>query len=442
MEVHVHQHFTEQTVKVSKYPSSVPKFRRTPHMAFMLYGEVCSINAVFPLNPYWRLFLSDNSAYLKVIDSNLRQLVKNKETRCPIHLLGDFYRPQEGPANNSLAFGISVLYQASVIIQRSGDIPIEKINLSSEHPDIKAIFEKTGFDSRNSLVHAVNRLRGYAGSFVKAGNSLRKFLEWAGRYATSGGPNELLKHIYRARVLTGYPGMIPGIDKSILAVELKTDAKDEFVERFIEAVQLLQEAVVISSDEAVAWSGSIKFPEGVDELLVPEGLWQNRNLMSVMYKIADLFKCWLTPIYSTMQNLQQLTSPPEFQVGLEFESRPEGNTVMGEPKGWEWDQGTDMFQGLLIQKKKSGPSTGTDISEPRIWEDETDPSDLRFGYINHNLNAPVPVAQNPPNNVLAVNEIQEEAGDVGNSESSGSIVLSGEVEQARDTLSMRMEEEE
>ncbi|KAF3163050.1 hypothetical protein TWF225_008591 [Orbilia oligospora] len=233
--------------------------------------------------------------------------------------------------------------------------------------------------------------------------------------------------------------MIPGIDKSILAVELKTESKDEFVERFIEAVQFLQEAVIISSDEAVAWSGSLKFPEGVDELLVPEGPWQNRNLISVMYKIAGLFKCWLTPIYITMQNLQQLTPPPEFQVGLEFESRPDGNTVMGEPKGWEWDQGTDMFPGLLMQKKKSGPSTGTDISEPRIWEEETDPSDIRVGYINYNLNAPINVAQSPPNNVLAVNEIQEEAGGVGNSESSGSIVLSGEVEQAGDT---RMEEEE
>ncbi|KAF3319124.1 hypothetical protein TWF173_003575 [Orbilia oligospora] len=405
-------------------------------------GLVYSINAIFPLNPYWRLFLGDNSVYLQVINSNLRQLVKNRETRCPIHLLGDPYRPQEGPANNSLAFGISVLYQASVILQRSGDIPMEKINLNLEHPDIKAIFEKTGFNSRDGLVHAVNRLRGYAESFVEAGNSLRKFLEWAGRYATSGGPNELLKYIYRARVLTGYPAMIPGIDKSILAVELKTEAKDEFVERFIEAVQLLQEAVILSSDEAVAWSGSLQFPEGVDESLVPEGPWQNRNLISVMYKIAGLFKCWLTPIYTTMQNLQQLTPPPEFQVGLEFESRPEGNTVMGEPKGWEWDQGADMFPGLLIQKKKSGPSTGTDISEPRIWEEETDPSDIRVGYINYNLNAPITVAQNPPNNVLAVDEIQEEAGDVGNSESSGSIALSGEVEQAGDTLSMRMEEEE
>ncbi|KAK6516949.1 hypothetical protein TWF506_006829 [Arthrobotrys conoides] len=332
---------------------------------------------------------------------------------------------------------VTVLNEASITLRQYGDRAMAMRAENPGNPSILDEIKGLGFSSLDDIVHVIYRLRDYATAFARTGNRLRHFLEWLERYAILKGPNELLKHIYKASALTAQPGTIPGINVKTLAVELNTEAKDGVVETFQEVVQFLRETSNIESDEAIAWSGSLSLPKETGAMLVPEGPWDDRDLISVMEKIGGFWKCWLSPVENILRNLRKLTQPPQVQTGLQLEGRPEGNIMTGELKGWEWEEGTDTFPGLLRQDGQSKPSTRTDISELPVWEEETDMSDVRVGYLNYDPSAPIAAPQGFPNHIFPINEMIEEIRSLESLEDSP-----GTAEQVGGLPSTAMEEEE
>ncbi|KAK6509666.1 hypothetical protein TWF481_004397 [Arthrobotrys musiformis] len=394
------------------------------------FGWVYSEKVIIPLRPSWRLFRAENKAYVDAISANFAYLAENQETRCPNHFPRDPRRPPEGPARSSLQVLMSALSAAHTLLRRLHADMVESARANpNEIPNILRSLRVTGFNSLQDLNAAVERLKGFVIQFVQTGLKINTFLEKTINVPMRlQGENEILKWLYAAQLIKAPEGTIPNVWRVIHAIELDIGKKDEFIASVEDMGTLLRTAANVWADQATAWSGSLALPAETNTILIDEGPWGRRSLVSVMTTVGAYFRCWLTPVESIARDLRKLKLPAEFQDNLQLQSRPETNVMTGEVAGWDWEQGTDAFPGLLRQDRPSGPSTQTDISDSGDGQVRINPSDLTVNFINFNPDAPM--VEEPPNNAAqgglaqgqgSPSSVFSASGDVGQIEEVGEV---------------------
>ncbi|KAK6356883.1 hypothetical protein TWF718_001223 [Orbilia javanica] len=393
--------------------------------------SVYSVNITLPLNPYWRVFLADNRQYLEAISSNLGYIAENQESRCPIHLGDDPRLPQTGPKSGSLGDILGTLYRAIKSLHQLVNVASEKLQQEPENPNTLNSLRSLGFDSVDAITNIANKLDTYLRIYVISGKNLARFLLWLGKPTRIGTENDLLKYIYNAKLTTIRPGTIPGINMNTPGIEINPDAKDAFIARLAKAAQMIDDAAYKVTDEAADWAASLRLPTRTHHMLIPENAWV-RNIATLLEEAGGYFYCWKTPVDNLLRNTLKLKPPPEFQLGLELQSRPEGNPMTGEPEGWEWEEGTNEFPGLLNQggRARSVASTMSETSRVSEPEEGANPSDYLVGYVFHNPD------------IDAHNRMVEDEGEEAAEEEIGAPPLGAQLEQLGSTPPIAIEEEQ
>ncbi|KAK6523192.1 hypothetical protein TWF694_006086 [Orbilia ellipsospora] len=362
-----------------------------------------------PVDPVWDNFIEQNARILDLIQFDIRSIKEHVTKKCGLYVPEDNSVPKDdtaitySPGRLLSLLGYAVDRLTGWATQLQSEAALR--GLPSDSPILMQTLGDTGFTSIDQVLETRDRLKDYCEMFMSVARRLLVFRTWIRKFASvKPQMHRLMLQIYGGGSRTiprgGFPGV--GAAPGTKVVEINRAAREEFSHK-LRTTSNMMNAAILKLREAQEWGTQLNLTRNVNNLLfriTPKNSSKREpeeTASDIFSLIRVTFLCWKGPITGLWDEFNQLTDAPEFDV-----STPWDLMTFKPPEGWEWEEGTENFPGLLRTQYQPGQrwyEVPTEASEGENPPPGPPPHFLT-GYINYNVPLDVP---NVAANIFSLN---------------------------------------